>query len=216
LAGDYSCVDFDNAIIPTANGWTLAIANGGADTLTMQRASSLPYSWSASVGTGDQSKAQLAWHVSGAQPIAAVTVAADLSPSAGIAAQWDGSLALLCIQFGSNTACLNYTVGQDTSFASAYTGYYISTEYYGGGVSLNEYQVYGTLQPNLWTRIQIQVTASSGVIAVVIPGATNAPVSGHFDPDTTADVIVGPKTNGATAGWAGYVDNVTASVTRSK
>ena len=99
-------------------------------------------------------------------------------------------------------------MGVDTSFATAYTGYYLTMEYDGGGVTFNEYQLYGTLQANIWTRVQMQITASSELVQITIPGTTNAPITGHFDPDTAVDVTVGPETSGATSGWSGYLDNI--------
>ena len=39
----------------------------------------------------------------------------------------------------------------------------------------------------------MQVTASSQYVAVTVPGGTNAPVTGRFDPDTAADVFIGPQ-----------------------
>jgi hypothetical protein len=216
-ATDYACVDFDDGKAPSGDGWTSTIASGGTAAVTTQHASSLPDSWQTSVGTGDGSKAALAWHAAGAQPIASVTVAADFSPiaSQGVSPPWTGSVSLLCVAFGSGHACLQYTMGEDTSFATAYTGYYLMMEYDGGAATLNEYQVYGVLQPALWTRVQMQITASSKQIQVTIPGATNAAVGGHFDPDTAVDVTVGPETSGATSGWGGYLDNVVIDVARS-
>jgi hypothetical protein len=216
-ATDYACVDFDDGKVPSGGGWTSVIANGGTSAVATQRASSLPDGWQTSVGTSDGSKAALAWHAAGAQPIASVTVAADISPiaSQGVSPAWTGSVSLLCIAFGSGHACLQYTMGQDTGFATGYTGYYLTMEYDGGGATFNEYQVYGTLQPNLWTRVQMQITASSKQIQVTLPGVTNAAVAGQFDPDTAVDVTVGPETSGATSGWGGYLDNIVIEVERS-
>ena len=193
------------------------IASGGTSAVTTQHASSLPDSLQTSVGTGDGSKAALGWHAAGAQPIATVTVAADISPiaSQGVSPAWTGSVSLLCIAFGSGHACLQYTMGEDTSFATAYTGYYLTMEYVGGAAVFSEYQIYGTLQPNLWTRVQMQITAASKQIQVTIPGVTNAAVTGYFDPDTAVDVTLGPETSGATSGWSGYLDNVVIDVARS-
>ena len=97
-----------------------------------------------------------------------------------------------------------------------YTGYYVWMEYYGSGSTLNEYQLYGDLQPNLWTRVQMQITASSGSIAVAIPGASNTPVVGHFDPASAADVFIGPQSSGSDADWTVYFDNIVVYATRSK
>lgn len=215
-AGDYACADFDDGKVPSGSGWSTLLANGGTGTITTQHASSLPDGWSVSAGTSDQSQAALDWHVAGASPLATVTVAADLSPITGAFATWTGSVSLLCIRAGSNTACIDYTSNQDTNFASNYTGYFLSNEYDGVGVALTQTQLYGTLQPNLWTRVQLQVTASSKTVTATIPGSSNDPVVVPLDPDTTADILVGPQTSGTTPGWAGYVDNIVASVTRSK
>lgn len=216
-ATDYACLDFDGGKLPSGGGWTSTVASGGVSMVTTQKASSLPDGWQTSVGTGDGSKAALAWHTTGAQAVASVTVSADVSPIApqGVSAPWTGSVSLLCVSFGAGTACLQYTMGQDTGFASGYTGYYLMMEYVGSAATLNTYQVYGTLQPGLWNRIEMQVTASSKQIQVTIPGVTNTPFSGYFDPDTSVDVTVGPQTSGATAGWSGYFDNVVVAVARS-
>ncbi len=216
-ATDYACVDFDDGKLPGGGAWTSAIANGGTSAVTTQHASSLPDGWQTSVGTGDGSKAALAWHAAGAKPIASVTVAVDISPvaSQGVSPAWTGSLSLLCVAFGSGHTCLQYTSGQDTGFATGYTGYYLTMEYDGGGATINLYQVYGVLPPNLWTRVQMEITASSKQIQVTIPGATNAAVTGNFDPDTAVDVTVGPETSGGTSGWSGYLDNVVIDVARS-
>lgn len=217
-AADSTCLDFDDGHLPSGGGWTVVTAVQGTSLLTMQRASSLPYSWQTSVSTGDGSKAALVWHDAGAQPIASVTVAIDVSPATvqGLAAPWTGSVSLMCVGLGSGRACVQYTVADDTSFATAYTGYYVTMEYDGGAPTFNEYQIYGTLQANIWTRIQMQITASSELVQVTIPGTTNVPVMGHFDADTAVDVTVGPETSGATSGWSGYLDNVVADVMRSK
>ena len=216
-ATDYACADFDDGKLPSGGGWTSVIANGGTSATTTQKASSLPDGWQTSVGAGDGVKAALAWHAAGAQPIASVTVAADISPlgSQGLSPAWSGSVSLLCVAFGSGQACLQYTVGQDTGFATGYTGYYLTMEYEGSAATFSQYQVYGSLQPNLWTRVEIQIIASSKQIQVTIPGATNAAVAGHFDPDTAVDVTVGPETSGATSGWGGYLDNIVIDVARS-
>jgi hypothetical protein len=217
-AADSTCLDFDDGQLPSAGGWAAMTANQGVSVPTMQRASSLPYSWQTSVSTGDGSKAALVWHDAGAQQIASATVAVDVSPATaqGLAAPWTGSVSLMCLEIGSGHACLQYTVSDDTSFATAYTGYYVTIEYDGGAATFNEYQVYGTLQANIWTRIQMQVTASSELVQITIPGATNLPVMGHFDVDTAVDVTVGPESSGATSGWSGYLDNVVVDVMRSK
>ena len=216
MSVDYGCADFDNGLAPSG-AWSAVLANGGTATVTMQRASSLPYSWSASVTNGDGSEAVLKWHVSGALPIATVTVAADFSPPSGLAVPWTGSVSLLCIRFGSGLACINYTDGGNTGFAAGpYTGYYLFTQHSGGGVVFSDAQLYGTLQPNLWTRVQMQITASSGSIDVTIPGGSNSGLSNQFGADSTVDVLLGPQTNGSTAGWGGYIDNVVVYVSRSK
>jgi hypothetical protein len=216
-ATDYACVDFDDGKVPSGGGWSSMIANGGTSAVTTQHASSLPDGWQISVGTSGGSKAALGWHAAGSHPIASVTVAADISPIAGqgVIPAWTGTVSLVCLAFGSGQACLRYTMGQDTSFATGYTGYYLMVEYVGGAAILNEYQVYGTLQPNLWTRVQMQITAASKQIQVTIPGVTNAAVTGHFDPDTAVDVTLGPETSGATSGWSGYLDNIVIDVARS-
>jgi hypothetical protein len=214
--GDYACVDFDDGAVPEAGPWTLRTSNGGTGLVTTQHASSLPDSWSTDVSNADRSLEYLDWHTSGALPVASVVVSADLNPGAGIVAPWTGSVSLLCVQFGSCSACLNYTEGENTSFADSYHGYYLSTEYSGGGVALNQTQLYGSVQPNLWTRIQIAAVAASGSVTVTIGSTANPPVTTHFDPDTSADVLVGPQTNGTTAGWRGDIDNVVLSVSRSK
>jgi hypothetical protein len=215
-ATDSTCVDFDDGQLPSSGGWTVMTVNQGAAAPTMQHASSLPYSLQSSVSTGDGSEAALVWHDAGAQPIASVTVAVDVSPAGqGLAIPWTGSISLLCVDLGSGHACLAYTMGVDTSFATAYTGYYLTMEYDGGGVTFNEYQLYGALQANIWTRVQMQITASSELVQITIPGTTNAPITGHFDPDTAVDVTVGPETSGATAGWSGYFDNIVVDVARS-
>ena len=216
-ATDYACVDFDDGKIPSGGAWTSVIANGGTSAVTTQHASSLPDGWQTNVGTSNGSQAALAWHAAGAQPIASVIVEADISPvaSQGVSPAWTGSVSLLCVEFGSGQACLQYTMGDDTSFATAYTGYYLTVKYVGGAAILTEYQVYGTLQPNLWSRVQLQITAASKQIQVTIPGATNAAVTGYFDPDTAVDVTVGPEAIGTTSGWSGYLDNIVIDVARS-
>ena len=216
-AADYACVDFDDAKLPSGGGWTSVIASGGTSAVTTQHASSLPDGWQTGVGTGDGSKAALAWHAAGAQPIASLTVAADISPiaSQGVSPPWTGSVSLLCVAFGLARTCLQYTAGQDTGFATGYTGYYLTMEYDGAGATASISQVFGFSQAGLWTRIQMQITASSKQIQVTFPGATNAAVTGNFDPDTAVDVTVGPETSGATSGWSGYLDNVVIDVARS-
>jgi hypothetical protein len=217
-AADHACADFDDGKLPSGGGWKSVIASGGTSAVTAQHASSLPDGWQTAVGTGDGSKAALTWHAAGAQPIASVTVAADISPiaSQGVSPAWTGSVSLLCIAFGFGHACLQYTMGEDTGFATGYTGYYLTMEYDGSAATANVYQVYGVLQAGLWSRVQMQITASSKQIQVTIPGETNAAFSGNFDPDTAVDVTVGPETNGATSGWGGYLDNVVIDVARSR
>lgn len=215
-ASDYTCVDFDDGAIPSGSGWTLKSSNKGAGALTTQHASSLPYSWSASVSTVDRSVEMLDWHVTGALQVASVTVSADLNPANGIVTPWTGSVSLLCVRLGSCDACLNYTEGEDTGFSASYRGYYLSAEYSGGAVSLSRTQLYGSVVANLWTRVQMTVTAANNSVAVTLGSMGNTPVTTFFDPDTAVDVFVGPQTNGTTAGWNGDIDNVIVSVTRSK
>ena len=216
-AADSTCVDFDDGQLPSGGGMDGHDRKpgdvGADDAARFEPAVLVAGERSRSVM---DSKAALVWHDVGAQPIASVTVAADVSPvGQGLVTPWTGSVSLLCVDLGSGHACLAYTMGVDTSFATAYTGYYLTMEYDGGGVSFNEYQIYGALQANIWTRVQMQITASSELIQITIPGTTNAPITGRFDPDTAVDVTVGPETSGATSGWSGYLDNIVVDVTRS-
>ncbi len=117
--------------------------------------------------------------------------------------------------FGSGRARLKYTVGQDTGFASGYTGYCLTMDYEGAGATFSKYPISGVSQPGLWTRIEMQIAASSKQIRVTIPRATNAAITGDFGPDSAVDVTVGPETRGSTSGWSGYLDNVVIAVPRS-
>lgn len=215
-ASDTSCVDFDEGALPSGS-WSSKVAGSGTQALTSAHASSLPQSWQVTVPSGSTAaQATLTWKASGAKPIATVTAAADVSPIAaqGVAA-WTGSVQLLCVKFGLGQACLDYTMGADTGFASNYTGYYLSLEYDGGGAMFSVHPLVGSLTTGIWTRAELQVTASSHEVVVTLGGSASAPATGYFDPDTTAEVTVGPNASGAISGWSGYIDNVVTTVTRS-
>jgi len=215
-ASDTSCVDFDEGALPSGS-WTSKVAGGATQALTGAHASSLPQSWQVTVPAGSAAtQATLTWKATGSKPVATVTVAADVSPLAaqGVAA-WTGSVDLLCVTFGSGHACLDYTMDADTGFASGYTGFYLSLEYDGGGAMYSEKPVTGSLATGIWTRVQLQVTASGDQVVVTLGGSATAPATGYFDPDTTVQVSVGPNASGAVSGWSGYIDNVVTTVTRS-
>ena len=217
-ATDHACVDFDNGKLPSGGGWTSVIAGGGTSTVTTQHASSLPDGWQTGVGTGDGSKAALAWHVAGAQPIASSHRGGRHQPCrqpGGLPALDGLGLAALCrVRFRSDLPGVHGGAGHRLRDR-------LHRLLPDDGVrrrqaaTINLYQVYGVLQPNLWTRVQMEITAPSKQIQVTIPGATNAAVSGNFDPDTAVDVTVGPETSGATSGWSGYLDNIVINVARS-
>ena len=214
---DTGCVDFDEGGLPSG-AWALKVAGSTTQSLTTAHASSLPQSWQATVPSGSgAAQATLTWHDTGAKPIATVTAAADVSPviAQGVVA-WTGSVQILCVEFGSGQACLEYTMDEDTGFASSYTGFYLSLEYDGGGAMYSQHELFGSLPTGIWTRAQLQVTASSHEVVVTLGGSASAPFTGYFDPDTTADVIVGPNASGSISGWSGYFDNVATAVTRSQ
>jgi hypothetical protein len=213
---DASCVDFDEGAVPSS--WTLKTAGSTTQSLTSAHASSLPQSWQATVPAGSAAaQATLTWHDTGAKPVATVTAAVDLSPVAaqGVAA-WTGSVQILCVKFGLGRACLEYTMDADTGFASGYTGFYVSLEYDGGGAMYSEKPLSASVPTGIWTRAQLQVTASSHAVVVTLGGSASPALTGYFDPDTAVDVVVGPNASGSTSGWSGYFDNVTAVVTRSQ
>jgi len=215
-ASDTSCVDFDEGALPSG-AWTVKATAGATQALTSAHASSLPQSWQVTVPSGTAAtQATLTWKATGAKPVATVTAAVDVSPVAaqGVAA-WSGGVELLCVKFGLGQACLDYTMDADMGFASNYTGFYLSLEYDGGGAMFSQQPVEGALPTGIWTRVEMQVVASSHQVTVTLGGTATGPATGYFDPDTTVEVDVGANASGALSGWSGYLDNVVTTVTRS-
>lgn len=221
-ATDYGCLDFDNAALPSGGGWTLKKVGSVTSTVTTQHASSLPDSWQVAVPAETTSaaadQATLSWHDTGSQAIATVTAAADVSPvaPAGVSPAWSSWVEILCVDVGSGDACLDYTMGDSTAFQTGYTGFFLTMSYTGSAATITEHQVFGSLTAGLWTRVQIQVAMASQQIVVTMGGTANQPITGHFDPDTVANVTVGPSASGQTSGWSAYFDNVVTEVARSQ
>ncbi len=217
---DYQCVDFDQGL-PSSSIWPQTLANSGTATLTNARASSTPSSLIVTVPSAaaytSAATASMSWSDVGSTALKGVSLAADFSPAtvSGVPAPWTGNVALLCVSFGSGRACLNYTSGADTEFQTAYTGYYIEALYTGGSAVRYECAVTATLTANLWTRVELRVTASSGAIQVFFGGSAVGTCTGAFDADTVSVSTVGLRVTAATTtSWTSYYDNVVAAVSR--
>ncbi len=222
-AADYQCIDFDTGMPPTAT-WAQSLTNSGTMALTTDRESSPPNSLDTSVpaATGDYTtagSATLSWHDVGATPISTISVASGFSPTApgGVYPAWTGSVALMCVAFGSGQACLNYTY-KSTSLSfqtTAYTGYYIAWVYGGSAAARGDCALTDGPPATVWTRVELQVAAATGTITVNLAGITIGSCAGLFGADTTSTITVGSKANiNTTFAFEMFYDNVVAYVAR--
>jgi hypothetical protein len=225
LAADYRCVDFDTGM-PASPVWTQTLTNSGTQALTTNRASSAPNSLTATVPAAADytfaATATLSSQDVGSTPITRVSLSAYLNPVTlgGVAPGWDGSVSLLCVNFGSGQACLNYTYASTSvSFqTTAFTGYYVDLLYTGGGAVRSDCGPTGTvttLAPNIWTQVELRVDySSSATVTVLFGGVTMASCAGLFGPDTVSTVSVGARSFAATTyAYTMYYDNIVAYVT---
>jgi hypothetical protein len=162
----------------------------------------------------------LSWGNVGSNPIATVSIAASLSPVTlgGVVTPWTGAVSLMCISFGSGQACLDYTYGATGLVfeENAYTGYFIEWMYTGGAAVRSQCKVTGSLTANIWTRVELRVTKSSGTVEVLFGGTSAGTCTGMFDADTTFTASVGPKAISTTSySYTLYYDNIVAATTRS-
>ncbi|HVT10220.1 MAG TPA: hypothetical protein VHO67_22325, partial [Polyangia bacterium] len=207
LAGDYGCDDFDTGNLPqgksTDQGWNTQVSTSGAflmvfDGLAASASESLLTS-SSSGGT-----ARVSWTPSSASsaPISHVVLAADVRP-----ATLQSGVRILRVDTGMGSVQVFLT---STSSGSVLG---LSLTYKGNPVG-NDHPVTGTLPGNTWTRIQLDVDIAAQLVRITIPGQANAPVSGTFDPDSTAQVLVGPSPFSTQATFSGYFDDLVAYVVR--
>lgn len=218
---DFRCLDFDTGL-PPASAWTPTLQGMGQLATSTARAASPPSSLQNTIGAqpsfSQSQTATLTWNDVGAAGITSATVTASFNASAaaGVAPAWTGSVDLLCIEMGGGEACLSYTFQGDTSFASNYTGYFIAFTYTGGAAFRFDCPVTGTLAPNLWTSVSMQVT-SAGHINVALNGTASPVCDGTT---TLNDAAV--KTTLGLAGHAVtstnvvyFIDNVLVAVRRA-
>jgi len=179
----------------------------------------MPSSIVAAVPTnsGNYYTATMSWRDVGSTALTGVSLAADLSavtlPS--LMDPWSGSVSLMCVTFGNADACLFYTNGAYTRFQDSYVGYYLETSTWGAMAYAWDYPITATLPANLWTRVVIRVTASTGTAEVLFGGTTVATGTAPFEADTVATATVGLDSSPTTSvPFTMYYDNVVATVTR--
>jgi hypothetical protein len=220
LVPDYQCLDFESGL-PPASTWPPTQTSGGTLAITQVRAASLPNSLSAVVPAADDfatsGTAILTFSTVGSAPVSSVSVSASLStvPMPGVTPPWTGGVDLLCVAFGSASACLQYTRGANTEFAMNYTGLMIEYLFTGGPAYLGQCEVTGMLPSGVWTPVDLRLT-SAGVMEVFINGTSAAaPCAVSILGDTVGRVEVGLQAHAVTAtGQTVYYDNVVAIVRR--
>jgi hypothetical protein len=133
----------------------------------------------------------------------------------GVTPPWTGGVDLLCVSFGSASACLQYTRGADTDFATNYTGLLIEYQYTGGPAYLGQCEVTGTLPSGVWTPVELRLT-SAGAMEIFINGTSAAGTcTVSILGDTVGRVEVGLQAHAVTTlGQTVYYDNVVAVVRR--
>jgi hypothetical protein len=217
---DYQCLDFESGL-PPASTWPPTQSNGGTMAITQARAASLPNSLSAVVPTADDfataGTAILSFSTLGSASVSSVSVSASLStvPVGGVTPPWTGGVDLLCVAFGSASACLQYTRGANTDFAMNYTGLLIEYQFTGGPAYLGQCEVTGTLPTGVWTPVDLRLT-SAGAIEVLINGTSAAGTcTVSILGDTAGSVEVGLQAHAVTTiGQTVYYDNVVTVVRR--
>jgi hypothetical protein len=217
---DYQCLDFESGL-PPASTWPPTQTNGGAIAITQVRAASLPNSLSTVVPIADDfataGTAILSFSAVGSTAVSSVSVSASLStvPMGGVPAPWTGAVDLLCAVFGSTSACLQYTRGANTDFATNYTGLLIEYRFTGGPAFFGQCQVTGTLPSGVWTPVDLRLTSASAIEIFIngtsAAGTCTTPILG----DTVGSVEVGLQAHAVTTiGQTVYYDNVVAVVRR--
>jgi hypothetical protein len=217
LAADYQCLDFDNAMAPAAT-WPVTRTGTGALTRTNARASSPTYSLMSSVASASDDAATIAWNDVGATPITSISVSAAISPTTpgGVFPQSNGGADLLCLASGGNETCLEYTLN-GTMSGSSFSGLYVFWSFVGGAAVAGQCALtVTTLTANIWNTVTLSIDVATHAIVATINGTTvTSNCSGQIASDTVAKVTVGATTHSFNNfPWAGYYDNVQATVRR--
>lgn len=186
------------------------------------RADSSPDSLFVSVA-GRMDVANLSWNAVNSSPIKKISVSVSINPVHVILGTVppSGIVDLFCIDTGSNSTCLTYTVnGAGPLGYGGYTGLYVGSVYNGNSVVSGGCSIASGLTDSIWNTVQIDVDLPDGTIQVRINGAvvaspaTQPSCAGKFSPDTVAKITVGPAAYEPAFGWSGYIDNVQATITR--
>jgi hypothetical protein len=112
---------------------------------------------------------------------------------------------------------LEYTLNGNGPSGANYTGLYIYWSFVGGAAVAGQCPLTVTsLQSNIWTPVTLSLDVATRAVVVTINGTivtTNC--SAQTGSDTVAKVTVGATTHSYNNfPWAGYYDNVQATVRR--
>jgi hypothetical protein len=219
-ASDYQCVDFDTGL-PNASVWVPTMTQQGTFKLITAPALSLPNAFSSQVpvssDNNNNGNGTITWSGAGATGVKSVSVAASINTVAtgGLPSGWTGYIDILCASTGDDDACVRYTAGADTTFASGYTGLLIDQNYMVGPPIPAQCPITGSIPFGTWTRVEVRLELASGVSTVLINGNTVGTCNSVVNDDTVGKAIVGLRAYPNTGiPMTYYYDNVIATVRR--
>ena len=211
-AADFQCLDFETEV--EAAVWVSEVTGtatlGTSTEKAFSPATSLRSFVPDAAAFADRTVATLAWSNVGASAVAGVRVAMQINPAGfgGLTPEWDGSIALVCVEFGSGSACLHYTrTGPATLF--------LPWSFVGGAAIGGQCPVSGALQVDLWNQVELIVGSDSSVRVLLNGVEATTDCTASFGADTVANVTVGLQSRQTTYdGWTVHFDDIVAETER--